>query len=108
MMDSGLISRREWIVGGVHLVVLTSAAMGWVGCSKKKLVCSDTSDLNTAAKQLRKALEYQDLSPKGDEKNCDNCQFFIAANDDECGNCTLVQGPISPSGYCNSWAPKES
>lgn len=109
MKNETKLSRREWIVGGVHLVVLASASTAMVGCSKERLVCTDTSGLNTAAKQLRETLDYQDLSPLGETKNCANCQFFLPAKDDDkCGGCTLLQGPINPSGHCKSWAPKPS
>ena len=108
-MKDRIISRREWLRGGVQLVVLSSASAAWLGCTSEKLVCTDTNGLNTAAKQLRAALEYRDLSPEGETKNCNNCQFFRPSKkDDQCGACTLVQGPINPAGYCNSWAPKES
>lgn len=105
------LSRREVLhlfQGGVHLAVITSAPALLSSCSKEKLDCQDTSGLNTAAEQLRTALDYQDVSPHGETKNCANCQFYRTAPKNECGACTLVQGPINPAGYCNSWAPKES
>lgn len=109
MKGKSILSRREWLRGGVQLVVVSSASVGWLGCTEEKLVCTDTSRLNKAATQLRAALDYQDLSPHGETKSCSSCQFFRPAKkDDRCGACTLVQGPINPAGYCNSWAPKES
>ncbi len=116
MKDRMTLSRRKLLrvlpiqvlQGGVHLVVIASATAVLASCSKEELDCKDTSGLSTAAKQLRTALEYQDLSPQGEAKDCANCQFYRPARKNECGACTLVQGPINPAGYCNSWAPKES
>jgi len=111
MKKTMTLSRRELLQvlqGGAHLVMIASAPALLSSCSKEELDCKDTDGLNTAAKQLRTALEYQDRSPLGEAKNCVNCQFYRPVPKNECGACTLVQGPINPAGYCNSWAPKES
>ena len=92
----------------LHIVALGSTSSMLVACSKERLTCTDLADLNVAAKQLRAALEYKDSSPEADAKSCANCQFYGPAPEGECGTCTLIQGPINPGGYCNSWAPKES
>lgn len=42
---------------------------------------------------------YQD-KPKGDQK-CAECRFFKAP-----GSCQLVQGPISPDGWCSFFNKK--
>lgn len=105
------LSRRELLRilrGAAPLVLVASSPALLASCSKVELDCKDTEGLNTAAKQLRTTLEYQDQSPHGEAKNCVNCQFYRTAPKNECGGCTLVQGPINPAGYCNSWAPKES
>jgi hypothetical protein len=44
--------------------------------------------------------QYQD-QPKGDQ-NCANCMQFVAPN-----TCKLVEGSISPSGWCILWAKKQ-
>jgi len=111
MKKTTALSRRELLhllQGGAHLAVMASAPALLSSCSKKELDCNDTSGLSTAAEQLRTALEYQDRSPHAEAKNCANCQFYRTAPKNECGACTLVQGPINPAGYCNSWARKES
>ena len=48
---------------------------------------------------LRKAVEYQD-TPKGDQQ-CSNCSLFQEPN-----ACTLVDGEISPAGWCKFWVKK--
>ena len=108
MKDRGTLSRRELLHQGAYAVVLASASVTLPACEKAELDCKDVSDLNKAAKMLRNELQYQNTSPHGKEKDCSNCQFFRPAKKSQCGGCTMVQGPINPEGYCNSWAPKES
>ena len=50
-------------------------------------------------KQSKQVAQYQD-SPKGDQK-CADCRFFI-----EGGSCQLVEGEISPNGWCTLFQPK--
>jgi len=45
--------------------------------------------------------KYQD-QPKGDQQ-CANCMHFIA----ESSTCQVVEGKISPSGWCMLWAKKQ-
>jgi hypothetical protein len=47
----------------------------------------------------QKAVEYQD-TPKGDQQ-CSNCSLFQEPN-----ACTLVDGEISPAGWCKFWVKK--
>lgn len=46
------------------------------------------------------SVQYQ-AQPKGDQK-CSGCMHFIA----ESGTCKLVDGPISPEGWCTLWLKK--
>jgi Rieske Fe-S protein len=52
-----------------------------------------------AAKMAQKAVQYQD-TPKGDQE-CSNCSLFQEPN-----SCTLVDGEISPKGWCKFWVKK--
>jgi high potential iron-sulfur protein len=52
-----------------------------------------------AAKMTQPSVAYQD-SPKGDQK-CSNCSLFQEPN-----ACTLVDGNISPEGWCKFWVKK--
>jgi hypothetical protein len=45
-------------------------------------------------------VQYQ-TQPKGDQK-CGGCLHFIA----ESNTCKLVEGQISPDGWCILWAQK--
>jgi hypothetical protein len=52
-----------------------------------------------AAKMSQKSVAYQD-SPK-DDQQCSNCSLFKEPN-----ICTIVDGEISPQGWCRFWAKK--
>ena len=87
MKKTMTLSRRELLhllQGGAHLAVIASAPALLSSCSKEELDCKDTSGLNTAALQLRTALEYQDSSPHGEAKNCATCQFYRTAPKNQC------------------------
>ena len=51
------------------------------------------------AKMNQKSVAYQD-TPKDDQK-CSNCSLFQEPN-----ACTLVDGDISPEGWCKFWVKK--
>ena len=52
-----------------------------------------------AAKMSQKSVDYQD-TPKNDQE-CSNCSLFQEPN-----SCTIVDGDISPKGWCKFWAKK--
>ena len=51
------------------------------------------------AKMKQSSVEYQD-TPKGDQQ-CSNCSLF-----QEPDGCTIVDGSISPAGWCKFWVKK--
>jgi High potential iron-sulfur protein len=51
------------------------------------------------AKMAQASVAYQ-TSPKGDQQ-CSNCSLFQPP-----GACTLVDGTISPNGWCKFWVKK--
>jgi hypothetical protein len=53
-----------------------------------------------AAKVSQVSVQYQ-TQPKGDQQ-CSGCIHFIA----ESNTCKLVEGQISPDGWCTLWAQK--
>jgi hypothetical protein len=55
-----------------------------------------------AAKMTKVQAEYQD-QPKA-EQNCEKCRYFIA----DSGTCQLVEGEISPQGWCKLWVAQET
>ena len=52
-----------------------------------------------AQKATKEAMKYQD-KPNGD-KQCSNCLQFVAPN-----GCKIVEGTVSPQGYCIAWVKK--
>jgi hypothetical protein len=58
-----------------------------------------TSRSALAAKMSKAAAAYQN-SPKGNQ-NCGNCKLFVPPS-----SCTLVEGSISPKGWCKFWVGK--
>jgi len=74
------------------------------GCGGGGEPCSDLSGLSAADRETRITLAYRSetLIPA---KRCDNCHFWQAPPaGEDCGTCTVVKGPITAGGYCNSWA----
>jgi hypothetical protein len=53
------------------------------------------------AKIAQTAVHYQ-TTPK-DDHQCDGCNFFVAPN-----SCKMVDGDISPTGWCALWVKKAS
>ena len=103
------ISRRNWLKG----MALFSAAAGI------PLVLASTV---AQAKATKAAVHYQD-HPNG-MRMCQMCKFFISAGGGRsgmmgcpmgggrmghgmmgAGACQLVEGRISPTGYCDLYAP---
>lgn len=105
MMES-TFSRRILLRNLVRSGFLGSTAILFQGCKRAELRCEDTTGLQPEDRELRAALEYRDRSPYDELKNCANCAFYVAADADQCGQCTLLKGPIHPLGYCDSWATK--
>jgi len=83
--ESGPISRR--------IVLLRSA-----GCAAG--AAASLLPLRQAkAKMKQPSVAYQD-TPKGDQQ-CSNCSLF-----QEPDACTIVDGSISPAGWCKFWVKK--
>jgi hypothetical protein len=105
-MKKSTLSRREMLGRTVHLAVIGSMPVLLHACTQPEFHCQDVTNVGKADLELRNALEYQDRSAHGEQKNCGNCAFYAAGGKNQCGQCTLVRGPIHPLGYCNSWAAK--
>ncbi|WP_260295056.1 hypothetical protein [Sedimenticola hydrogenitrophicus] len=61
---------------------------------------SESQGGSSGAKVSKEQAQYQD-QPK-DEQSCQKCLHFIA----ESNTCKLVDGQISPSGWCTFWVQK--
>jgi len=88
MVDNPTLSRRRLLKGAALLA----------GAS---LTASMVSSKNALAQQKvsKETAKYQD-KPSAD-KQCSNCAQFIPNN-----GCKLVEGTVSPQGYCILWQKK--
>ena len=83
-------------------IILAKAAAAAAAVVVAPLLCASA---NAQAKASKQAMQYQD-SPKNGQQ-CATCLQFIpgsgpAAN----GTCKVVDGPISPKGWCIAYAKK--
>jgi hypothetical protein len=84
--------RRRALRQGVRIVgaAITAAAIG----------ASDSA----LAKASKSEVTYQDHPHDG--KQCRDCKSFIAASGQGEAGCALVDGAISPGGWCTLFAPR--
>jgi hypothetical protein len=120
-----ILSRRLVLRGALVLGCSPWVPIGLVGCDSRKDAGSSSAapaaspapgssaapaaspapGANSAApaatgKVSQASVQYQ-AQPKGEQK-CGSCQNFIA----ESNSCKLVDGQISPEGWCSLWAKK--
>jgi hypothetical protein len=86
---SATCSRRSLLVAAVAAVSAAAAA------------ASDPAAAAAAMKISEAAVAYQD-QPDGD-KQCSKCMQFLAPS-----SCKMVDGTISPHGYCRIFTPRQS
>lgn len=69
------------------------------GAAALSLVALAASAGAAIAKMAQKAAGYQDKAKN--EQECSGCALFKSPD-----SCTLVEGPISPEGWCRFYAKK--
>jgi hypothetical protein len=85
------MTRRESIAG----IVLLPALVG--------LLAAETTAVQAKGSQAQ--FKYQ-KTPNGSKK-CSNCKSFIPGKTASAnGSCKIVDGSISPNGYCIAWSAK--
>ena len=82
------VSRRSFL-GGAALLAGAAATQMLIVAKEAK----------AQQKVPQASVKYQD-KPNGDQR-CDNCLQFVAPN-----SCKVVDGTISPSGWCSIWVKK--
>lgn len=87
MRNNQKISRRSVLKSAV---VLAGAACAGLASQRAAFAQGKVS---------KAAMKYQD-QPNGDKK-CSTCMQFVAPD-----SCKVVEGTISPNGYCLAWAKK--
>lgn len=116
-MDKENLSRRTMLQGALALGCGLSLPLVLSGCDSKKAAepysaapaapasppAGNAEPVKPAAatpKLAQANVQYQPL-PKGEQK-CGTCINFIA----ESNTCKLVDGTISPEGWCSLWTKK--
>ena len=100
---------RQEVIGR-EVEMVTTSQIQWRALSRRTVVirslaCAAGAAASLApvkeasAKMAQKAVDYQD-TPKNDQE-CSNCSLFQEPN-----SCTLVDGEISPKGWCKFWVKK--
>lgn len=91
MNGSGKFTRKE-MIGTLIALPAFAAAIGSVSAPAQ-------------AKSSQAAMKYQ-KSPKGGAK-CSGCKFFVSgASKTANGTCKIVDGSISPNGWCLAYSAK--
>ncbi len=84
--------------------LLKKAAIFIAGIAALPLV-ETIRNARAADKLTKAAVNYQDKPKAG--KDCDDClQFIPGATAKAAGTCKVVEGVISPQGYCAAFTPK--
>ncbi len=87
------VTRRTFLEGAIVLPALAAALTG--------VAAAD------ASKAPQAQMHYQS-TPNGN-MHCALCKFFVAGKDASSnGACQIVDGSISPNGYCMAYTPKSS
>jgi hypothetical protein len=90
-------SRRGVFKAGVAIL-----AAGAAGAAFAKAQAAPAVKLAQSTKIAKAQLMYQD-HPNPDGQHCAICAQFEAPD-----QCKIVEGPISPNGWCAAFAPKAS
>ena len=112
-METQDMSRRNVLRGALAVGCGLCLPIVLSGCDSKKSASpsieapggappntASTANSAAPAKVPQANVQYQ-AQPKGDQK-CSTCVNFIAASN----TCKLVDGQISPDGWCSLWTKK--
>jgi hypothetical protein len=95
-------------LGGSTLLAACGDGADTAGGSEYPVVnaatCEGYDALDPQALASRQALNYVDDTPEAGQY-CGNCRFKQDyAEDASCLGCQLFAGPVSPGGWCQTWA----
>lgn len=87
------LTRRTFLSGVVVLPALAGLLLAQTGTAQ--------------AKGSKAQFKYQSTPNSG--KKCSQCSLYISGSSAKAnGTCKLVDGSISPNGWCTAYAPKKS
>ena len=92
----GKLLRREVILRGVQVV----SAFSLLPLAAR----ADQQCVEPSSDSLRESLHYQDPGPEP-ARHCKDCGFF-ELQENPCGHCMIMSGPVSANAYCDSWSEK--
>lgn len=107
MIEAEIASRRNMLRGGLAVACSLFIPTALLGCKAKPTEpASSEAPTEPAApateaapgKVTQASVQYQ-AQPKGDLK-CSDCMHFTA----DSSGCKLVEGSISPDGWCSLWS----
>ena len=116
--DALLFSRRAFLGRFAALGALTVTAGALAACGGSSssggggaigadvvdsASCTGYSALTEPQLATRSSLGYIDETANP-AQHCANCRFFQAPTASPCGGCQVLPGPVSPAGYCRTWA----
>ncbi len=98
------LHRRDVICRGLQFLSVTAVLSLSGRGARAAEACVDPAP---EAKSLRADLHYADPAPDAAQP-CRACAFFTPQKDKSaCGSCTILNGPTSAKGHCDSWSKKE-
>jgi hypothetical protein len=117
-MDRDQISRRNFMYTAAQWVALGGAAGTMASCGDNEAAsvdgaastasaCVSPDDLSSAELSLRQSVSYTDMAADS-EAACGRCAYFHADGETGCGRCDILQGVVSATGHCVSWAQQAS
>ena len=87
MEDSKFVGRRRWLL---NLALATAAA----GVIAKPSAAAESK----AKKYTKERVGYRDEPYEG--RTCSKCVLYAGE-----GECAIVEGKVSPTGWCVQWTP---
>jgi hypothetical protein len=92
MRDSAM-TRRSFVANAIVLPALAG------------LILAETKSAQAKGSQAQ--FKYQSTPSNGHK--CSQCTFYIPGSSPKAnGTCKIVDGSISPNGWCTAWAAKSS
>ncbi len=105
-MEEKKLTRRQWLERGSVLgLVVLGGVPALSACGGGELDCTNPQGLSGDNRTQRQALSYVDHAPNATQR-CEVCNFYTAAQPNQCGSCTLNLGPVNPAGYCSSFVAR--
>ncbi|MFT4614592.1 MAG: hypothetical protein ACI9NT_001739 [Bacteroidia bacterium] len=95
--------RRSAVLPALSLGLLTACSNDT--SNQTQNACFDPQYLGAGEAQMRKTLEYINLS-ENTATQCFHCAFYRTAEAAACGDCEILDGPVAAAGYCTSWAAR--